>query len=159
MLRQKRSKVSRHRGSHTHSGGHKKKRRGKGHIGGAGLAGTGARGDSKKPSILVKFGTSYYGKRGFTSIYKKNSNTLSISYIEANFDKMVDLGIIVKEKEGYVFDSTLYKYDKILGRGSFTKKLKVICNAISEGAKERIEAAGGSVEVVGEEPQESSSEE
>ena len=71
MLKQKRTKVSRHRGSSSHSGGHKKKRRGAGHRGGVGNAGTGARGDSKKPSILTTVGKSYYGKRGFNSIHAK----------------------------------------------------------------------------------------
>lgn len=160
MLKQKRAKVSRHRGSHTHGGGHKKKRRGKGHIGGAGMAGTGARGDSKKPTILTTIGPSYYGKRGFTSIHKKQNTVLSINYIESNFDKMVEKEIIVKEGTEFVFDSTLYKYDKILGRGNFTKKLKVICNSISQTAKEKIEAAGGSVEILGDSDDfESSSEE
>lgn len=147
-MRQKRAKMSRYRGSHTHGGGHKKKRRGKGHQGGAGMGGTGARGDAKKPTILTKFGPSYFGKRGFTSIHKKKENVLSISFIETNFDKLVDKQIIVKEGNEFVFDSTLYKYDKILGRGNFTKKIKLICNEISAGAKEKVLAAGGTVEVL-----------
>ena len=37
---------------------------------------------------------------------------------------------------------------KILGNGDLTKKLTVKANAFSEGAKAKIEAAGGNVEVI-----------
>jgi large subunit ribosomal protein L15 len=37
---------------------------------------------------------------------------------------------------------------KILGRGELTKKLTVRCNAISEGARGKIESAGGTVELI-----------
>ena len=37
---------------------------------------------------------------------------------------------------------------KILGNGELTKKLNVKVNAVSEGAKAKIEAAGGTVEVI-----------
>ncbi len=38
---------------------------------------------------------------------------------------------------------------KILGRGSLSKKLTLRVHAVSEAARSRIEAAGGSVEIVG----------
>ena len=103
MLKQKRSKVSRMRGTNSHGWGHKKKHRGKGHRGGVGLSGTGARGDVKKSAVLsnakkivqiisaqkgvkmssIKYsGKDYFGKRGFHSIHKKTNNVLSISFIE-----------------------------------------------------------------------------
>lgn len=37
---------------------------------------------------------------------------------------------------------------KILGNGELTKKLNVKVNAVSETAKSKIEAAGGTVEVI-----------
>ena len=37
---------------------------------------------------------------------------------------------------------------KILGNGELTKKLNVKANAFSASAKEKIEAAGGTVEVI-----------
>ncbi len=37
---------------------------------------------------------------------------------------------------------------KILGNGELTKKLNVKVNAVSETAKAKIEAAGGTVEVI-----------
>ena len=149
MLKNKKSKTHRMRGGSSHGWGHKKKHRGKGHRGGVGLSGTGARGDAKKPTILTQFGKDYFGKKGFTSIHKKKQKVLSISFIEHNFDKLVEFGVISKEGKDFTFDSTMFKYDKILGNGAFTKKVTVICSAISESAKAKIEAAGGKVEVVG----------
>jgi len=169
MLKQKRSKVSRMRGTNSHGWGHKKKHRGKGHRGGVGLSGTGARGDVKKSAVLsnakkivqiisaqkgvkmssIKYsGKDYFGKRGFHSIHKKANKVLSISFIEENFDTLVQDGYIVKEGTSFVFDSTAIGYDKILGRGNFTKKVTVICNEISANAKLKIENAGGKVEVL-----------
>jgi len=148
MLKQKRTKMSRSRGSSSHGGGHKKKRRGAGHRGGVGLSGSGARGDQKKSMILRKFGHSYFGKKGFTSIHKKSNKVLSLAYLENNFDKLVEAGVIVNDKKEYVFDSTIFKYDKILGSGTLTKALTIICNEISDSAKEKVENAGGKVVVM-----------
>jgi large subunit ribosomal protein L15 len=145
MLKKKVKKSVKMRGSNSHGYGHKKKHRGSGHRGGFGNAGTGARGDSKKPTILKQFGSSYFGKRGFSSVNKKVNNTISLAYIEHNFDKMIDMGMITKEGSEYVFDAGLYKIDKVLGNGSFSKKLTVICDSISEHAKTRIEDMGGKV--------------
>ena len=50
----------------------------------------------------------------------------------------MDIGIVRNPKDGV----------KILGDGELTKKLTVKVNAFSEGAKAKIEAAGGTCEVV-----------
>ncbi len=148
MLKNKTKKSVKQRGESSHGHGHKKKNRGSGNRGGFGNAGTGARGDSKKPTILKEFGSTYFGKRGFTSVTKKATTTLSLSYLEHNFDKLVEAGVIVKEKSDFVFDSTQYKYDKILGKGNFTKKMTIVCKDISESAKTRVEEVGGKVVVL-----------
>ena len=165
MLKTKKSKVSKMRGTSSHGWGHKKKHRGAGHRGGKGLAGTGARGDSQKSSILTKsksilqkmaavkgtkmsklvLGKAYYGKKGFNSIHARKTDVLSLNHIEGNFDTMVEKGMIVKEKTEFVFDSTAFKYDKILGKGNFSKKITIICKEISDSAKQKVEDAGGKV--------------
>ncbi len=156
MLKQKRSKVSRMRGSNSHGWGHKKKHRGSGHRGGVGLAGTGRGADAKKPTILTTFGSSYFGKKGFKSISKESLNLISLKYIEDHFEKLVEEGKIIKEKSDFVMDTNALGYDKVLGTGKLTKKLKVVCREISESAKEKIEAVGGKVELVFDESFESS---
>ena len=84
-------------------------------------------------------------KRGFT-----NRNTLDIEAInvsalerfdndtEVTIDTLIETGIIKSVKDGV----------KILGNGELTKKLNVKVNAVSETAKAKIEAAGGTVEVI-----------
>lgn len=78
----KRKKSERYRGSQTHGGGAKKKRRGAGNRGGRGMAGSGKRADQKKPTILKNYGNSYFGKRGFSSKSKKVIKPITIQTIE-----------------------------------------------------------------------------
>lgn len=143
MLKHKKSKVKTQRGTSSHGWGHKKKHRGAGNRGGKGMAGTGARGDAKKPSILTTIGKSYYGKRGFSSIHAKKVEVLSLTYVENHFDELVEKGFIV---DG-TLDTKLMKINKVLGRGKISHKLNVICEEISANAKASVEAAGGSVKV------------
>lgn len=149
MLKKKRSKVTRMRGSSSHGWGAKKKHRGKGHRGGVGMAGTGARGDAKKPTILKEFGKSYYGKRGFKSLNNKKNKVLSLAFVESSFDKLVEAGVVGKEGNEFVLDVKKAGYDKVLGNGVLTKKITFKCDFISNGAKEKIEGAGGKVVLTG----------
>jgi large subunit ribosomal protein L15 len=84
-------------------------------------------------------------KRGFT-----NRNTKTIVSI--------NVSVLDRFEDGTVIDSELLKNTgivknardgiKILGNGELTKKLQVKANAFSASAKEKIEAAGGSCEVI-----------
>ena len=84
-------------------------------------------------------------KRGFTNIFAKEYVTVNVEVLEqfeANTEITAEVlkeaGIIKKVNDGV----------KILGRGELTKKLTVKVNACSAGAKEKIEALGGTVEVI-----------
>ena len=57
---------------------------------------------------------------------------------EVTVETLLSSGAISKAADGV----------KILGNGDLTKKLTVKVNAFSEGAKAKIEAAGGTVEVI-----------
>ena len=57
---------------------------------------------------------------------------------EVTIDTLIETGIIKSVKDGV----------KILGNGELTKKLTVKANAFSEGAKAKIEAVGGTCEVI-----------
>ena len=84
-------------------------------------------------------------KRGFT-----NRNTLEIIGInvsalevfeagsEVTVEALMEAGIVKNPRDGV----------KILGYGELTKKLTVKANAFSAGAKEKIEAVGGTCEVI-----------
>ena len=57
---------------------------------------------------------------------------------EVNIAALVESGLISNPRDGV----------KILGNGEITKKLNVKVTAASESAKAKIEAAGGTIEVV-----------
>ena len=84
-------------------------------------------------------------KRGFTNRNTKEIISINVDVLnrfEDNTDVTVELllesGAISATKDGV----------KILGGGELTKKLNVKANAFSASAKEKIEAAGGTVEVI-----------
>ena len=128
-------------------------RRGRGHGSGNGkTAGKGHKGQKARSGATR---TGFEGgqmplyrrlpKRGFT-----NRNSLEIVAInvdvlnrfendtEVTVATLVEAGVIKNPKDGV----------KILGNGELTKKLTVKVNAFSAGAKEKIEALGGTVEVI-----------
>ena len=84
-------------------------------------------------------------KRGFTNRNSKEIVAINISELErfrsgstVTIEKMMEAGLIKNPRDGV----------KILGNGEFTKKLNVKANAFSASAKEKIEALGGTVEVI-----------
>ena len=83
-------------------------------------------------------------KRGFTNRHAKNYVEVTLTMLnksEANkvtAETLLEEGIISKINDGIV----------ILGTGSLDKKLEVSAKRFTKTAKERIEAAGGKIEVV-----------
>ena len=138
MVVNKRKKFQKYRGSHTHGGGAKKKRRGAGNKGGKGMAGSGKRADQKKPSIIQIYGMSYFGKKGFHRPQKviRNKNVVNIDSLNSYAEK----GKLKKEDGFYLVDLDA----KVLGRGVPKYKFKIDCE-ISENAAGKIKDAGGMV--------------
>ena len=84
-------------------------------------------------------------KRGFTNRNRKEFVAINISTLErfdngaeVTVDTLIESGIVKNPKDGI----------KILANGELTKKLNVKANAFSASAKEKIEALGGSCEVI-----------
>ena len=84
-------------------------------------------------------------KRGFHNIFAKPLEAVNVSALDkfedgavVNAQALLEKGILSKCQYGV----------KILGNGSISKKLTVQASAFSASAKEKIEAAGGKVEVV-----------
>jgi len=125
----------------THSGGCRKNRKGSGHRGGVGMAGTGKRGDQKKTLVLNKYGHKYFGKKGITSIGTKRDTRLKINLrdIELGLEKF-------GKKKGDFYEINLKDY-KILGTGDVTKKLKIGAFEASASAIEKVKKAGGELNV------------
>jgi large subunit ribosomal protein L15 len=83
-------------------------------------------------------------KRGFNNIFRTEYAIVNVSTLEAlegkQFDPqtLLDLGVIHKLKDGL----------KILGSGELKRKITVKANVFSKAAIEKIQAAGGAVEVI-----------
>ncbi len=84
-------------------------------------------------------------KRGFNNIFAKKVVAVNVGTLN-KFEDGAVVDIAALTEKGIVknsFDSV-----KILSNGTITKKLTVKASAFSEGAKAKIEAAGGKIEVV-----------
>ena len=84
-------------------------------------------------------------KRGFTNIFAKEYATVNLTALnvfedgtEVTAALLLEKKIIRKELDGL----------KILGGGELTRKLTVKAAKFTESAKEKIEAAGGTAEVI-----------
>ena len=144
MTVNKRKKNDRQRGSKTHGWGAKKKHRGKGHQGGAGMAGTGKRADSKKPSIWKD--VKYFGKHGFISKTPKvKINAVNIVYIEQHLNKFLSANLAKKENEFYCVELDKIGYNKLLGDGQVNLKFKIKTPYASKSAVEKVHEAGGEI--------------
>ncbi len=128
-------------------------RRGRGHGSGNGkTAGKGHKGQKARsgaPRIGFEGGQMplyrRIPKRGFTNINSKEIIAVNLSDLEhfedgstVDVNALLEAGIIKKLGDGV----------KVLGNGKFTKKLNVKVNAYSASAKEKIEALGGTAEVM-----------
>ncbi|BAK47774.1 MAG: 50S ribosomal protein L15 [Lachnospiraceae bacterium] len=129
-------------------------RRGRGHGSGNGkTAGKGQKGQKARSGGGTRLG--FEGgqmplyrripKRGFTNRNAKDIVGINVSRLEVfdndavvTVETLIESGIVKNPRDGV----------KILGNGELTKKLNVKANAFSAAAKEKIEAAGGSVEVI-----------
>ena len=129
-------------------------RRGRGHGSGNGkTAGQGHKGQKARsgaPRIGFEGGQMplfrRIPKRGFTDPNSKVITGINVSVLEDRYnagdevtlENLLEKRIIRKVNDGV----------KILGNGELTKKLTVKVNAFSESAKEKIEAVGGTCEVI-----------
>ncbi len=132
---------------------HSKFRRGRGHGSGNGkTAGKGHKGQKARsgaPRIGFEGGQMplyrRIPKRGFTNRNTKEIVTVNLDKLErfedgatVDVSALIEAGIVKNPRDGV----------KILGNGELTKKLNVKVNAYSASAKEKIEALGGTAEVM-----------
>jgi large subunit ribosomal protein L15 len=147
MTNHKRKKNTRMRGSKTHGYGSMKKHRGAGHRGGRGNAGSGKRSDAKKPSIWKNLrGDRDPVKIGFHSITGVTNTTINVGHLSSIADRLVAERKAVVTQGAYVINLREIGVTKLLGTGKVVNKLKVSVPIVVPGAKEKIEAAGGSVD-------------
>lgn len=95
----------------------------------------------------VKYAPHWFGKHGFTQppIIVAEINAINVGELDEIAQDMLRQGIAKKENNKVVIDVSILGFNKVLGRGKITLPLKVITPAITERAREKIEAAGGEV--------------
>lgn len=85
-------------------------------------------------------------KRGFNNIFAKEIAIVNVAALDSTFEDgavidsaaLIERGLVKKELDGI----------KVLAHGELTKKFTVKAHAFSAGAKAKIEAAGGTAELV-----------
>lgn len=86
-------------------------------------------------------------KRGFKNPNRIEAYPINVATLESTFAAGDTVNLETLRAKGLV--PKLAEYVKILGEGEITKKLTVSAYNASATAKEKIEKAGGSVEVIG----------
>jgi large subunit ribosomal protein L15 len=89
-------------------------------------------------------------KFGFTNIFKKEFQIINVDSIQklVEKDKIKDVVLNAEELKKLGLIDSVKKPVKILGNGELKAKVQLEVNAFSNSAKEKIEAAGGSIKKV-----------
>ena len=141
------SKKKRQRGSRTHGGGSHKNRRGAGHRGGRGAAGRDKHEMHQHDPL---------GKSGFSRPAKvqREVATVDLRTLDEDAALLAAEGVAEEVDGGYEIDARDVAAEaedadlvKVLGSGQVRNELTVVADAFSEGAREKLEAAGGSAEL------------
>ncbi|RLG83751.1 MAG: 50S ribosomal protein L15 [Thermoprotei archaeon] len=95
----------------------------------------------------IKYAPYWFGKHGFTQppAIVAEINAVNVGELDEIARDMLRQGIAKKEDNKIVIDVSVLGFNKVLGRGKITLPLKVVTPAITEKAREKIEAAGGEV--------------
>ncbi|WP_436925101.1 uL15m family ribosomal protein [Halosimplex amylolyticum] len=141
------SKKKRQRGSRTHGGGSHKNRRGAGHRGGRGNAGS-------RKHEMHNHGP--WDKHGFKrpDDVQDDVEAIDVRQLDEDAALLAAEGVADEEGDGFRIDARDVVEDghevdvvKVLGGGQVRNELHLLADDFSEAAEEKIEAAGGSTEL------------
>lgn len=133
-----------------------RKRRGRGQGSGLGkTSGHGHKGSQARSGRGKGYGSGFEGgqmplirrlpKRGFTNIFRKEVDIVNLDVLDL-FDEGSTVDVDALKGAGRIRNSA--KIVKVLGNGELKRKLTVKAHRFSKSAREKIEAAGGKVEVL-----------
>lgn len=144
-----------------YAAGSKKKRKRIGRGEGSGHGGTSTKGmngqlsrSGAKKKIWFEGGQMPLQRRvpkfGFTNIFKKEFQIVNVDSIQklVEKDKIKDVVLNAEELKKLGLIDSVKKPVKILGNGELKAKVQLEVSAFSNSAKEKIEAAGGSIKKV-----------
>jgi large subunit ribosomal protein L15 len=131
----------------------KKKRIGRGPGSGNGkTAGRGSKGTKKRNNVMMGFEGGQLPihrrvpKRGFVNIHRVEVHSVNVSRLEAVLDAGATIGIDELRNLGLIPKKATIV--KVLGDGEISKKLTLKVHRVSATAREKIEKAGGTIEIV-----------
>lgn len=143
MVVKRRKKFRRMRGSREC--GHGIVHRGAGCRGGVGKAGSGKRAKAKMPQRGL-WTIQEHGKRGFKfKGYSVDIVPINLKVVEGRLESWIKDNKVVKEGNVFVVDLPGLGFNKLLGAGHITHKLKIIVDFASKNVVEKVKAAGGEV--------------
>ncbi len=134
----------------------KRKRCGRGEASGLGkTSGYGHKGSQARSGRGKGYGGGFEGgqmplqrrvpKRGFTNKFREEVEIVNLSTLE-QFENGTTIDVDTLKERGLIRNRV--KVLKVLGDGDLSKKLTVKAHRFSKSAKEKIEASGGTTEVV-----------
>ena len=82
--------------------------------------------------------------KGFKNIFALNTAEINVSALDKIDAKEISLEVLIEKKLAHPSSEVL----RVLGNGEISKKVTVKANYVTESAKEKIEKAGGKVEIV-----------
>lgn len=143
MVARRRKKFRRKRGSRECGWGvfH----RGKGRKGGSGNAGSGKRAKSKMPQ-RGGWTIQQHGKVGFKFLgHSINRVPINLKQIEDKLNSWITAKKVINENNVFIIDLPKIGFNKLLGSGKVTKRLKIIVTFASKSTVDKVKAAGGKV--------------
>jgi large subunit ribosomal protein L15 len=133
-----------------------RKRRGRGQGSGLGkTAGRGHKGAHARAGWSRRLGyeggqmpiTRRVPKRGFSNApFRRRYDIVNLTVLESRFEAGEVVSLESLKERGIL--KPAYGRLKVLGTGELTKPLKVMAHHLSESARQKVDAAGGSVEVL-----------
>jgi large subunit ribosomal protein L15 len=96
---------------------------------------------------MLKEDRNYFGRHGFKrpQCTVEANRTINVGELSEKIETFVAMGFAAKEGDAYKLDLTEAGIDKLLGNGNIDIAVKVTVESVSEKAREKIEAAGGSI--------------
>jgi large subunit ribosomal protein L15 len=139
MVVKKRKKLCHMRGSRTH--GYGRAHRGSGSKGGAGMASGGKHSDTKKRSRPAD----YYGKQGFVLHSSRADVIITCRDLDTRIEGWTKENLAKKEGDIYHVDLGTLGYDKLVGGGRITHKIKVTVARAAASVADTLKEAGGEI--------------
>ena len=96
---------------------------------------------------MLKYDRDHFGRHGFKrpQCMVEANRTINVGELSEQMERFVSMGFASKEGDKYNVNLTEAGIDKLLGNGSIEFAVDVTVAEVSEKARSKIEAVGGSI--------------